>query len=133
VPLAGVNAKETLKQKSMPAFPSRLPAECPHYVQKALHRPDIKHCLTSSNEVHKNMTLNIYSVTSRRQVTLVSKCQSRHYSTSKSLPAEVCPGPPKSSGRRAKTISPPEQMSPRQQGETTPCLPVTETGSPSPR
>lgn len=115
MPLAGVNAKETLKRKNNPAVPCRLPAECPHYVQKALHRPYIKHCLDSSNEVHKNMTLNIYSVTSWRQVTLVSKCQKRYRSTSESLPTEVCRGPQKSSGRRAEGISPSGQMSPLRQ------------------
>lgn len=83
MPLAGVNAKETLKRKNTPAVPCRLPAECPHYVQKALHRPYIKHCLELSNEVHKNMTLNIYSVTSWGQVTLVSKCPKKYHCTSK--------------------------------------------------
>lgn len=131
MPLAGVNAKETLKRKNAPAVPCRLPAERPHYVQKALHRPYIKHCLDSSNEVHKNITLNIYSVMSWRQVTLISKCQKRYHSTSESLPAEEHPGPQKSSGRRAKSISPSGQMNPLQQGKTTPCFPVIEMGSPS--
>lgn len=127
--LAGVNAKETLKRKNTPAVPCRLPAECPHYVQKALHRPYIKHCLDSSNEVHKNMTLNIYSVTSWRQVTLVSKCQKRYRSISESLPAEVCPGPQKSSGRRAEGIRADE---PTPAGKNYAMLPSHRNGKPFP-